>query len=77
MRGRSNVERVKQGLAPIGKDAQPINLHHIGQDPVVVAETTQSVHQKYYKTLHKNVKESQINRKEFNTWKRNYWKERK
>ena len=29
--GRTNLERMKQGLAPLDKDGNPIELHHVGQ----------------------------------------------
>ena len=28
---RSNIDRMKIGRAPIGKDGKPINLHHLNQ----------------------------------------------
>ena len=74
--GRTNVQRMEQGLAPIGKDGKSVNIHHIDQTnygPVI--EITATEHQKNYSKLHANRGKlpSQINRNEFNAWRINYW----
>ncbi|MGE6376183.1 HNH/ENDO VII family nuclease [Peribacillus muralis] len=76
--GRTNRQRVSKGLAPHGRDGKSLNLHHIGQkEKGSIVEVTASVHQKYTKVLHKNRKDSKIDRKSFNNWRREYWKKRK
>jgi hypothetical protein len=74
--GRSNVDRMKQGLAPIGPDGKPINLHHTTQSPGgPVAEITQTFHQEYREIMHinPNTIPSGINRVDFDAWRRAYW----
>jgi len=75
--GRTNIQRMKQGLAPIGTDGKSVNLHHIDQtNNGPVMEITATEHQQNYSKLHTNVGKSpfQINRSEFNSWRRGYWK---
>lgn len=75
--GRTNIERMKLGLAPIGKDGKPVELHHLEQDANgVIVEVLSSEHKKYYKELHYHKTVSEIDRNSFNQWKKNYWKER-
>jgi len=75
--GRTNVERMKLGLAPIGKDGKPVELHHLEQDANgIIVEVLSSEHKKYYKELHYHKTTSEIDRNSFNQWKKNYWKER-
>ncbi|MBN3554065.1 DNRLRE domain-containing protein [Fictibacillus nanhaiensis] len=76
-RGRTNRQRAKKGLAPLGRDGKSINLHHIGQrDDSSLVEVTASIHSKYKKVLHKYNGKSRINRKNFNSWRKDYWKTR-
>ena len=78
-KGRSNVMRMKAGLAPIGKDGKSINLHHIDQtDTGDLIEMTATYHQKNYSKLHSNTGQepSKINRKEFRKFRERYWKNR-
>ncbi|MEI7079074.1 HNH/ENDO VII family nuclease, partial [Pectobacterium versatile] len=51
--GDSNVERMRQGNAPIGHDGKEINLHHLTQDePGPMAEVSSTFHSKNDRTLH-------------------------
>ena len=78
-RGRSNIERMQKGLAPIGPDGKSVNLHHVNQTMNgPVEEMTATYHQKNYSLLHSNTGKdsSQINRKEFDSWRRAYWQQR-
>jgi hypothetical protein len=75
--GMTNIERMRLGLAPIGKDGKPVELHHLKQkDDGIIIELTSTEHRENYKVLHRYEKESQINRQEFSKWKREYWKQR-
>ena len=68
---------MKLGLAPIGKDGKPIELHHLEQDANgIIVEVLNSEHKKYYKELHYHKINSEIDRTSFNQWKKKYWKER-
>jgi len=75
--GLTNMERAKQGLAPIGKDGKPVNIHHVDQTNIgPVKEITATQHQQNYKELHTNIGQSpsQIDRNDFNKWRKDYWK---
>lgn len=75
--GLTNVERMQQGLAPIGTDSKSVNIHHIDQtDTGPVMEITATEHQQNYGQLHSNTGQhsSQIDRNVFNRWRKTYWK---
>ena len=75
-RGRTNIQRMQQGLAPIGTDGRSVNIHHIDQtNDGPVMEILATEHQQNYSILHENVGQSpsQIDRNEFAVWRRNYW----
>uniref|UniRef100_UPI00272A6548 HNH/ENDO VII family nuclease n=1 Tax=Xenorhabdus sp. PB61.4 TaxID=2788940 RepID=UPI00272A6548 len=51
--GRTNIQRMKKGQAPIGKDGLEVNLHHVTQDePGPMAEILSSTHSKHDRKLH-------------------------
>jgi hypothetical protein len=51
--GASNLDLMKSGLAPIGRDGLQINLHHvIGQEPGPWVELLTSTHQRHSSALH-------------------------
>ncbi|MFX3619116.1 MAG: HNH/ENDO VII family nuclease [Sporolactobacillus sp.] len=78
-RGRTNIERMKRGLAPIGTDGKSINLHHTTQqNESSIAEVTQTFHKENSYVIHinPNTMPSGINRIEFNKWRSDYWKNR-
>jgi RHS repeat-associated protein len=75
-RGRTNVQRMEQGLAPIGSDGKSVNLHHMIQtNDSAIVELTQSFHQRNTKTIHINPSSipSGINRTQFDKWRESYW----
>jgi RHS repeat-associated protein len=78
--GRSNLKRMKQGLAPMGPDDKPLNLHHMLQtQDGPIAEITHSMHFGYYGQLHwkSGTKiPSGIDRPSFESWKTRYWIQR-
>jgi RHS repeat-associated protein len=86
--GRTNLKRMTQGLAPMGPDDKPINIHHMLQtQDGPLAEVTQSMHLAQgayqgsgsYNTLHWKAGTdipSGIDRPAFEDWKKGYWKER-
>lgn len=77
--GRSNTERIEQGLSPIGSNGRPIELHHIGQhSDSPFAELTMEEHRgKGNDTiLHNKLKESEIDRQEFAVERSEYWSNR-
>jgi RHS repeat-associated protein len=86
--GRTNLKRMTQGLAPMGPDDKPVNIHHMLQtQDGPLAELTQSMHLAQgsylgsgsYNTLHWKAGTdlpSGIDRDAFDAWKKEYWKER-
>lgn len=77
--GRTNLERMEQGLAPLDKDGNPIELHHVGQKmDSPLAELTRDEHRgKGNDTvLHNKQKESEINREDFAKERAEHWKSR-
>ncbi len=77
--GRTNKERMEQGLAPLDKKGNPMELHHIGQhNDSPLAELTQEQHRgkENYSILHDTKKESEIDRVSFNDERANHWKAR-
>ncbi len=77
--GRTNVQRMEEGVAPIGTDGKSVNLHHMIQtNDSAIAEVTRDFHQKNTKVLHINPNSipSGINRQAFDAWKRSYWRNR-
>ncbi len=78
-RGRTNKERMKKGLAPIDKNGETIELHHIGQkQDSPLAELTTSEHRGKGNDviLHDKTKESEVDRAEFKKEKEQHWKDR-
>uniref|UniRef100_UPI00201DFB65 HNH/ENDO VII family nuclease n=1 Tax=Oceanobacillus saliphilus TaxID=2925834 RepID=UPI00201DFB65 len=78
-RGRTNLERMQKGLAPLGPDGKSINLHHTTQrNESSIAEVTQTFHKDNSSVIHinSNTIPSGINRSEFNKWRTDYWKNR-
>lgn len=71
----TNLERMKLGLAPLGVDAKPIELHHIGQKmDSPLAQLTQATHRGNFSQLHETAMPSQIDRKLFKQEKAAHWK---
>ena len=75
--GQSNRDRMTQGLAPIGRDEKPVNLHHMKQQKDrTIVELLDTEHKEHSKILHRYIKESEIDRDEFAKLRAAYWKER-
>ncbi|MGP3591078.1 hemagglutinin repeat-containing protein [Vagococcus sp. WN89Y] len=77
--GKTNLELMQLGRAPVGKDGKPVNLHHMLQkQDGPIAEVTQSFHKDNHTVIHINDNSipSGINRSEFNKWRSDYWKQR-
>ena len=80
-KGKTNSERIKQGLSPLDKEGKKIQLHHIGQQAdSPLAELTFKEHRcdGNDTILHDKKKETEIHG-EGNNWdteRENYWKAR-
>lgn len=76
--GRTNAQRVREGLAPLDPSGNPYNLHHIGQnDDSPLAILTSKQHTDNNGILHENTgtSESNIDRNEFAKDRRKFWSE--
>ncbi|HCE2224692.1 TPA: HNH/ENDO VII family nuclease [Vibrio parahaemolyticus] len=77
--GRTNLERMERGLAPLDKDGKSIELHHIGQNSdAPLAELTWSEHHANGNdtVLHDKQKESEIDRSAFSKERAEHWQSR-
>lgn len=77
--GRTNLERMMLGLAPLDAEGNKIELHHIGQKPdAPLAELTPAEHRGNGNdnVLHNKLKESEIDRDDFDKERKDYWKAR-
>jgi len=78
-RGRSNLQRMQSGLAPIGPDGKSLNLHHTIQTADgPLAEMTATFHQQNSRVIHidPNTIPSGIDRPAFDAFRRDYWMNR-
>jgi len=78
-RGRSNLQRMQSGLAPIGRDGKSLNLHHTIQTADgPLAEMTATFHQQNSRVIHinPNTIPSGIDRPAFDAFRRDYWMNR-
>jgi hypothetical protein len=78
-RGRTNVQRMRAGAAPIGPDGKSLEFHHLLQtDDGPLAEVTRTFHAENRRILHINPPSipSGINRPSFDVWREQYWKNR-
>ncbi len=74
---KTNLDLIKEGKAPYGRDGERINLHHIGQKTdSPLAELTDSEHKQYDAVLHDKTKTSEIERPMFKSERCQYWKAR-
>ncbi|TDV57184.1 RHS repeat-associated core domain-containing protein [Actinophytocola oryzae] len=86
--GRTNLKRMTQGLAPMGPDDKPVDIHHVLQtQDGPLAELTQSMHLAQgaylgggsHNTLHWKARTdlpSGMDRDAFEDWKKEYRRER-
>lgn len=71
--GRTNLQRMKLGLSPIDVNGVSYELHHIGQEAdATLAILTQAEHDNAI--LHGFKAISEINRKDFDSQRKNFWK---
>jgi uncharacterized protein YukE len=78
-KGRTNMERMERGLAPLGPDGKPVNLHHTTQrDDGALAEVSQTFHSKNHGVIHinPNTIPSGIDRRAFDDLRERYWMHR-
>ena len=74
--GRSNVQRIKQGLAPIDSTGFPYELHHIGQkadSPLAILSQTEHHRSGNFATLHYQETGKQISDQAWKAQKKEFW----
>lgn len=76
----TDLELMKSGKAPIGKDGKPINLHHLIQkEPGTMLEILHTTHKEYHKVLHQLVEKGDSFRnnpelqQQYDNFRRKYW----
>ena len=78
-KGRTNLERMNKGLAPLDEDGRPYNLHHIGQKvDSPLAELKDNIHKQNDSILHDKSITTEVHGGDIN-WDReraNHWKQR-
>lgn len=78
-KGKTNLQRMQEGLAPIGKDGKLINLHRMTQEQDgAITEMDQTFHQMNHSIIHIDANNipSAIDRNNFNKWRSRYWQNR-
>jgi hypothetical protein len=80
-KGRTNLERMEQGLAPLDENGKPYNLHHIGQQAdSPLAELKDITHKKNDAVLHDKTKPTKVHNENSEVnWDKersDYWKAR-
>jgi hypothetical protein len=77
--GRTNRERMEQGLSPVAKNGETVELHHIGQksdSPLAELTTTEHRGNGNDTILHDKTQNTQIDRGEFQKEKEAHWETR-
>jgi len=76
--GRTNIERMKEGLAPLDKNGDTYELHHIGQEqdsPLAELRFEEHRGAENFTKLHVH-QESHIDRSAFESERAEHWKQR-
>ena len=79
--GRTNLQRMKDGNAPIGNDGRPIHLHHILQkESGPLVEIREVTHTEYHSALHGLIADGDSFRKDkrlarqYANFRKKYWR---
>jgi hypothetical protein len=73
LQGRTNIQRMREGLTPFTRDGQRIILHHANQDPNgPIIELTKQEHE----SIEVRKDPSRIDRAEFRDFRESYWEAR-
>lgn len=76
--GRTNLERMKKGVAPLDRNNDSVNLHHVNQNPKgPLLEIMASEHSSRTKELHTKKGPSEIDRRPFDNFRGRYWRYRR
>ena len=75
--GKTNLEVMRGGNAPTGRDGATVQLHHLKQkNEGTIIEMQQVEHGMHSNILHSYKTKSEIDRNEFGRFRGEYWKER-
>ncbi len=79
--GKTNLQLMQAGKAPIGNDGNPVQLHHVLQkESGPMAEVREVTHSEYHRTLHGLVESGNSFRnnddlmKQYNNFRKKYWR---
>lgn len=79
--GRTNLQLMKSGKAPIGNDGKPVQLHHVLQkEGGPMAEVREVTHQEYKRALHGLIGRGNSFRnnndldRQYNNFRKKYWR---
>lgn len=79
--GMTNLQRMMEGYAPIGKDGKPIELHHVLQKEAgPMVEIHELTHREYQKQLHglrgygESFRNDKTLSRQYSSFRRFYWK---
>ena len=79
--GRSNLELMSAGRAPIGNDGFPVQLHHVLQtESGPMVEIRETTHEEYSRILHglgvkgASFRNDPLLDKQYSNFRRQYWK---
>ncbi|WP_165079231.1 MULTISPECIES: HNH/ENDO VII family nuclease [unclassified Desulfovibrio] len=75
--GKTSCDSMKLGNAPFDKNCKAIQLHHILQEEDgIIMEILFDEHSQNYSDLHNHTNMSEIQRADFDKWRRQYWQKR-
>ena len=79
--GKTNLQLMQAGKAPIGNDGKPVQLHHVIQkESGPMAEVREVTHKENHRTLHGLVesggsfRNNDGLRKQYNNFRQKYWR---
>lgn len=79
--GISNLDRMREGKAPIGNDGKPVQLHHVLQkESGPMVEIRETTHEEYNRTLHglgvsgASFRRDSVLDRQYANFRRQYWK---
>lgn len=75
--GKTSCGSMKLGNAPFDKNCKVIQLHHVSQEEDgIIMEILFDEHSQNYSDLHNHTNMSEIQRSDFDKWRRQYWQKR-
>lgn len=79
--GKTNIQLMESGKAPIGSDGKPIQLHHILQkESGPMVEIKETTHSEYHRILHGLIddggsfRHDELLSKQYKNFRKKYWR---